>query len=385
MNPWQTILRNHAAKRRHHSDGRYLSRREILSMLSAAGAGMALAPSAFGQGMSKGTGQTIGALPVQPALRIIDTHHHFYPPKFTAELVKRWKETDSQKALRTNWSPKFSLDQMDQEGVETAIGSLTAPGVWLGNDEEGRAWARQSNEYGAQLIKDNPGRFGMWAAIPLPDIDGSLREMEYALDTLKLDGIGLLTSYEDGKLLGDPKYVPVMEELNRRKAVVFVHPTVTCCSDTIEPLNESTIEFPTDTTRTIASLIYRGTFARYQNIRWIFSHGAGTLPMILTRISGATKKMTPEQRAAIIPHGFEGELQRQYYDVASVATNPPAMAAVLKLFSTTHLLFGSDLPYWTIASIVDGLNSLDLPAQDVRMIQRDNALTLLPRLKASGA
>jgi 6-methylsalicylate decarboxylase len=340
-------------------------------MLGAAGAGMMLAPRSFGQTMDLGP-------------RIIDTHHHFYPPKFTAELVKRLKESDSQKALRTNWTPRFSLDQMDHSGVATAIGSLTSPGVWLGNDEEGRAWARECNEYGAQLMKDYPGRFGMWAAIPLPDIDGSLREIEYALDTLKLDGVGLLTSYEDGKLLGDPKYAPVMEELNRRKTVVFVHPTVTCCSDPIPPLNESIIEFPTDTTRTITSLIYKGTFARCPNIRFIFSHGAGTLPMILTRISGFTKKMTPEQRAAIIPHGFEGELQRHYYDIASVATNPPGMAAVLKLFSTSHLLFGSDVPYWTIAAIVEGLNSLSLPSQDLHAIQRENALTLLPRLKTSG-
>jgi predicted TIM-barrel fold metal-dependent hydrolase len=370
MNPWESILRNRAARYVRHSDSRYLSRREILGMLSAVGAGMALAPRSFGQGLAAGP-------------RIIDMHHHFYPPKYTAELIKRFTESEGQRALRTSWNPKYSLDQMDQCGVATAIGSLTSPGVWLGNNDEGRAWARQSNEYCAQLIKDYPGRFGMWAAIPLPDIDGSLREIEYALDTLKLDGIGLLTSYENGKLLGDPKYAPVMDELNRRKAIVFVHPTATCCSDPIPPLNESVIEFPTDTTRTITSLVYRGTFARCPNIRFIFSHGGGTLPFILTRISGPANKMTPEQRAAIIPNGFEGELQRQYYDIASVATNPPGMAAVLKLFSTSHLLFGSDLPYWTVASIVDGLNSLGLPVQDLRAIQRENALALLPRLKMS--
>jgi predicted TIM-barrel fold metal-dependent hydrolase len=344
----------------------------MLGVLGAVSTGLALAPGLLGESAATNP-------------RIIDTHHHFYPPKFTAELVKRLTESDSQKALRTGWSPKFSLDQMDRYGVATAIGSLTSPGVWLGNNDEGRVWARQCNEYGAQIIQDYPGRLGMWAAIPLPDIDGSLREMEYALDTLKLDGIGLLTSYENGKLLGDPKYAPVMEELNRRKCVVFVHPTATCCSDPIPPLNESVIEFPTDTTRTITSLVYRGTFAKYRDIRWIFSHGAGTLPMILTRISGATRKMTPEQRAAIIPDGFEGELQRQYYDVASVATNPAGMAAVLKLFSASHLLFGSDVPYWTVASIVDGLNSLGLPAQDLRAIQRENALTLLPRLRSGVA
>ena len=246
-------------------------------------------------------------------------------------------------------------------------------------------WARQSNEYGAQLIKDYPGRFGMWAAIPLPDIDGSLREIEYALDTLKLDGIGLLTSYENGKLLGDPKYAPVMEELNRRKAIVFVHPTATCCSDPIPPLNESVIEFPTDTTRTITSLVYRGTFRALPEYSFHLFPRRRNLPMFLTRISGPANKMTPEQRAEIIPNGFEGELQRQYYDVASVATNPPGMAAVLKLFSTSHLLFGSDLPYWTVASIVDGLNSMGLPVQDLRAIQRENALRLLPRLKMSKA
>ncbi len=129
MNPWASFLENRAAGHHRPSDGRYPSRREILGMLSAVGAGMALAPRSFGQSMGAGP-------------RIIDTHHHFYPPKFAAELVKRLTESESQKALRTNWNPKFSLDQMDQCGVATAIGSLTSPGVWLGNNEEGRAWAR---------------------------------------------------------------------------------------------------------------------------------------------------------------------------------------------------------------------------------------------------
>lgn len=370
MNPWPTFPSNRAVGHHQHSAPHSPSRRKILGMLTAAGAGMALAPRSFGQSLAAGP-------------RVIDTHHHFFPPKFTAELVKRLNEPDNQNALRTNWNPKFSLDQMDLCGVATAIGSITTPGVWLGNNEEGRAWARQSNEYGAQLVKDYPGRFGMWAAIPLPDIDGSLREIEYALDTLKLDGIGLLTSYENGKLLGDPAYAPVMDELNRRKAVIFVHPTATCCSDPIPPLPQSVIEFPTDTTRTITSLVVRGTFARCPNIRFIFSHGAGTLPMVLTRISEAMNRMKPEQRAAIMPNGFEGELQRQYYDLASVATNPAGMAAVLKLFSTSHLLFGSDVPYLTVANNTEGLNRLGLPSQDLRAIQRENALTLLPRLKMS--
>ena len=355
----------------HRSADQCLSRRKVLVMLSAVGAGMALSPCSFAQSIEGGP-------------RIIDTHHHFYPPKFTEQLLPKLTESDSQKAIRKNWTPQASLAQMDQNGVVAAIGSITSPGVWIGNNEEGRGWARECNEYGARLAMDYPGRFGMWAALPLPDTDGSLREIEYALDVLKLDGIGLLTSYDNGKLLGDPAFAAVFDELNRRKAVVFVHPTVTCCADPIPPLVDSVIEFPTDTTRTITSLVYRGTFVRCPNIRFIFSHGAGTLPMILTRISGGIRRLTPEQRAATMPNGFEAEIQRQYYDIASVASTPVAMAAVLKLFSTSHLLFGSDLPYWTIASIVEGLNSLGLPPQDLRAIRRENALQLLPRLKALG-
>ncbi len=156
------------------SEEKNLSRRKILGMLSAAGAGMALS--------------------------------------------------------YRSWSPRYSLEQMDQNGVATAIGSMTSPGVWFGNNKEGRKNARDCNEYGAKLAQDFPGRFGMWGAIPLPDTDGSLREIEYIYDTLKLDGIGLLTSYDDGKLLGHPNFAPVLEDLNRRKAVIFVHPTVSCCA-----------------------------------------------------------------------------------------------------------------------------------------------------------
>jgi 6-methylsalicylate decarboxylase len=159
MNPRASFLRNRAAGHPQRSDDRYPSRREILGMLSAVGAGMALAPHSFGQNS--------GGLQVEPAPgmgagpRIIDMHHHFYPPKYTAEIAKKFTGSDGQRALRTNWNPKFSLDQMDQCGVATVIGSITSPRVWLGNNEKGRAWARQSNEYGAQLIKDYPGRFGM--------------------------------------------------------------------------------------------------------------------------------------------------------------------------------------------------------------------------------
>jgi 6-methylsalicylate decarboxylase len=345
-----------------------LSRRKVLALLSAVGAGLAVSPRSFAQNMGGGP-------------RIIDTHHHIYPPKHVANNLKRIVDDtpDTPSALYTGWTPRYSLDQMDQNGVATAIASISSPGVWFGNNEEGRRNARGVNEYGAQLVKDYPGRFGMWGAIPLPDTDGSLREIEYVFDVLKLDGIGLLSSYDNGKLLGHPNFAPVMNELNRRKAVVFVHPTVSCCSNPVPRVNIPAIEFPTDTTRTITDLVYSGTIVRCPDIRFIFSHGGGTILMLLSRLAGGGLK--PEERAAMIPNGFDREVQKFYYDIASVAVNPTAMLAVFNVIPKEHLLFGSDIPFWTIEKIATAMNKFDISAGDLRKIQRENALQLVPRFR----
>jgi predicted TIM-barrel fold metal-dependent hydrolase len=348
---------------------RRLSRRKVLAMFSAVGAGLATSPRSYAQNMASGP-------------RIIDTHHHIYPPKHTASNLKRIVDdaADVPSSLYTNWTPRFSLDQMDQSGVATAIVSVSSPGVWFGKNDEGRKNARAVNEYGAQMVKDYPGRFGMWGAIPLPDTEGSLREIEYVFDVLKLDGVGLLTSYGDGKLLGHANFAPVMDELNRRKAVVFVHPTVSCCEDPVHHMNHTIIEFPTDTTRTIADLIYSGTILRFPNIRFIFSHGGGTVLMLLSRLSG--RRLSPEERATTIPNGFEHELQKFYYDIASVAVNPTAMTALFGVISKEHILFGSDCPFWAIETIATGMSKFDISASDLRKIQRENALQLVPRFGA---
>jgi 6-methylsalicylate decarboxylase len=338
------------------------SRREILAMLSAA-AGVVLS-------RARALGQTVDGGP-----RFIDTHHHIYPPKFMAENVEHKID-----GAAIGWTPRYSLDQMDQNGVATAIGSITNPGVWFGDNEEGRKNARECNEYGAKLAHDHPGRFGMFAAVPLPDTEGSLREIEYAFDTLKLDGIGLLTSYDSGKLLGHAQFAPIFDELNRRKVVVFVHPTITCCANVNQRVPPLQIEFPTDTARTIADLVYSGTLMRCPDVRFIFSHGGGTVFMLISRLAGAGLK--PDERAKIIPNGFGAELKKLYYDVASVAVNTAAMAAVFKAVPTSQILFGSDLPFWKIETIASATNQFDLPPTDLRAIQRDNALRLLPRLRA---
>ncbi len=346
-----------------------VSRREVVGLLAAAAASAALPERIFAQAASSGP-------------RIIDTHHHIFPPNFTKWNLKRMTD-DSPTfpgSFYTDWTPRYSLDQMDKAGVATAIGSMTSPGVWFGDTEEGRRNARDCNEFGAKMAQDYPGRFGMWGAIPLPDIDGSLHEIEYIYDKLKLDGIGLMTSYDNGKLLGHPSFAPVLEEMNRRKAVVFVHPTVSCCAMPVAHVNRVSIDFPTDTTRTITDLIYSGSLMRFPNIRWIFSHGGGTVLMLTPRLSGGG--LTPEQRAALIPNGFEHELQKLYYDVASVALGAGPMAALFKTIPMEHLLFGSDIPFYTIERLVTAVGKLEISPTDLRKIQRENVAELLPRWKA---
>ena len=267
---------------------------------------------------------------------------------------------------------------MDQAGVATAINSMLSPGVWFDDGAAGRSRARECNEFGAQLMRDYPGRFGMFAAIPLPDVEGSLREIAYAFDVLKLDGIGVLTSYA-GKLLGDPSFVPAFEEINRRKAVVFVHPTMSCCGNLMPGVAAPVLEFPMDTTRTITSLIVNGTFARYPDIRFIFSHGGGMLLPVVNRIGFVAARMQPDERAAKLPKGLEYELQRQYYDLASIGFNPAATEGLRKLLPISQLLYGSDEPFNSTTQMAASIQQLSLSAGELQAIQRDNALRLFPR------
>jgi 6-methylsalicylate decarboxylase len=338
-------------------------------MLAAIGAGAAL-------GLRRSAAQsTVGR-----EEWIVDTHHHIYPPRYTTANLRRIME-DSGGVLPasafTNWSPRFALEHMDKAGVRSAVVSMTSPGVWWNNGEEGRSWARDCNEFGAQMARDFPGRFGMFAAIPLPDIEGSMREISYALDTLKLDGIGLLTSYA-GKPLGDPSFAAVFDELNRRKVALFVHPTMSCCGMNIPGVNAPAIDFPTDTTRTLASLAYSGTFARCPDIKFIFSHGGGTMPMIVQRVAAAIRSFTPDERARVLPNGLEAELKRHHYDIASVAMNPAGMAAVFKLVPLSRLLYGSDAPFGSATVIAAALSKFELAAADITAIRRENALRLFP-------
>jgi predicted TIM-barrel fold metal-dependent hydrolase len=342
------------------------SRRDVLAMLPAAAAVV----------MCGG-----GALAQSGGPRIIDTHHHIYPPKYVGPNLDRLlRDANVLPATAyTSWTPQFALEQMDKAGIAASLVSMTSPGVWFDDGADpARQRARICNEFGAQMIGDYPGRFGMFAALPLPDMEGSLREIEYALDTLKVDGVGLLTSY-DGKLLGDAAFATVFDELNRRTAKVFVHPTMSCCGNVFPEVSGPIIEFPTDTARCIASLALTGTMARCPDITFIFSHGGGTLPSIVHRVAGAANHLAPEERAGHLPRGLDYELKRQYYDLASVGAAPAGMAAVLKLWPVTQLTYGSDVPFGSTVAIAEGITRLGLTDSDLRLIRRGNAERLFPR------
>jgi predicted TIM-barrel fold metal-dependent hydrolase len=343
-------------------------RREVLSALSAAGV-CALFPD------RKARGQVTNA-----GARIIDTHHHIYPPHFVkVNLDRLLRDAPGfPAAIYQQWSPHSALEQMDKANVAVAIASITSPGIWFNDGVKAGARARECNEFGARLTHDYVGRFGMFAAVPLPDTDGCLTEIAYALDVLKLDGVGLFTSY-GGKLLGDPAFGDVFQELNRRAVTVFVHPTMSCCGNIFPELPGPVIEFPTDTARAIASLLFRGTFASYPHIKFIFSHGGGTLPSIVQRFTERVESLTAEERAIKLPNGLENEINRQYYDLASILGNPAGMAAVLKLLPASQLTYGSDVPFGSMIQNTEALARLGLSTSDLRAIEYGNAARLFPR------
>jgi predicted TIM-barrel fold metal-dependent hydrolase len=311
--------------------------------------------------------------------RLVDTHHHFYAP----EYQKAWLAWEDRRHLphfpsQVAWTPAGSIEAMDRAGVQTAMLSLAStPGVWFdAGTAEAARMARLCNEYGAQMVRDHPGRFGLFATLPMVDVDASLQEIEYALGTLQADGFGLQTNYGD-KWPGDAAYRPVFEELNRRKALVYFHPLVaSCCARLSVGTFPAVIEVPHDTTRAVASLLLSGSFARYRDIRWLFSHAGGTVPMLAGRMDYFFRNQ--KNLGEIAPQGVEAEFRRLYYDTAN-ATHPASMAALLKLVPGSQVVFGSDYPYVPIAEQAAALRALGLDASLVAAIEGGNARRLLGR------
>jgi predicted TIM-barrel fold metal-dependent hydrolase len=337
------------------------TRRRFLTGLAATGAAALFSSRRF-------DAQT--PAPARPAHRI-DVHSHFSSPGFIQAIKAR---NTGQMPLMA-WTPAKTIEDMDRDGVATSIVSTSEPGVWFGDNEEARRLARECNEYGATLMADYPRRFGVFATLPLPDVDSALREIEYALDTLKADGVCFMSSYQ-GKYLGDPMFTPVMEELNRRRAVCYTHPfRAECCVNLLPNGRALGITLSTETTFTIASVLYSGTAARFPNIRFIWSHGGGTMPYITGRFGVNADAKTPE-----LPNGVLYEIQKFYYDTAQ-AFNEYTLPTFTKLVPRSHILFGTDYPFARGGTVAEGLGKFGFSADDLRAIDRDNAVALFPRLK----
>jgi 6-methylsalicylate decarboxylase len=343
------------------------SRRRFLAGLGAVGAAAAL---------------PMPAVRAQPARSLIDVHHHFYPPSY----LKSWEDWDDAHKLRHypgvhDWTPAKAVELMDKNGVRTAVVSLAStPGLWFNaGAEAAHKTAMVCQDYAAGMRRDHPGRFGIFAPLSMMNIDVTLKEVEHAFDVIKADGINLQTNYGD-KWLGNKLYKPVLEELNRRKAVVFVHPLVAaCCGRLSVGTFPAVIEVPHDTTRTVTSLLLSGSFARYRDIKWIFSHAGGTIPMMAGRIDSFYGKRPNLKEFA--PDGIFGELARLHYDTAN-ATSAPAIAALLKLVPVSQIAYGTDYPYFPLNQSKN-LPPLGFSAADVQAIESGNAMRLMPRLKAS--
>lgn len=343
------------------------TRRAFLAALAAAGAGSMLA---------------VTRSAAQATRRRVDIHQHFVSPSFLATLNAKNASTPIPGlAAWKGFSPARAVETLDRVGVQTAMLSITAPGVWFGDVQEARRLAREMNEYAAaRMVSDYKGRFGLFAVLPLPDVDGSLREIEYAFDTLKADGVGVLTSYGTA-WLGDPSFAPVMAELNRRKAVVYTHPTdAMCCQGLIPRVANQMLEYPTDTTRTIVSLVVSETAAKNPDVRFIFSHAGGTLTSVAGRLLGA--EMTADNLSKpAAPNTRLFQLRRFFYDTAGLA-NPVNMQALRTLVPTSQIVFGTDAPFFDGAPQVAGLQRAGFTPAELQGVERDNALAILPRLSA---
>lgn len=306
----------------------------------------------------------------------IDVHHHLFAPPFVAELVHRGHYLAE--GVARHWTPQTSLDDMDAAGITTAFTSMTAPGLALVAAERLVAINRECNDFGARMVADHRHRFGLFASLPLPDLDASLREIDYALDTLRADGIGLLSSYGN-RWLGDPYFDPIMDALDRRAAVAYVHPTVAdCCRNLLPGVADWAIEYPVDTTRAIAGLLFGGTLARCSRIRFVFAHAGGILPLLAEHLVRAAA-VNPKLREKA-PLGVRGHLRQLHYDTA-LRMHETGIHSALNMVDPSQLLLGTDAPLRRSVDQLAELHARRLSHEVLRAIECDNAQRLLDRYR----
>jgi aminocarboxymuconate-semialdehyde decarboxylase len=309
----------------------------------------------------------------------VDLHHHVIPDFY-------WEASneDGNAAGGIN-PPRWSLDgaiaYLDEAGIDVAVPSISTPGVHFGDDAAARTLARQVNEYLAGLKHDRPDRFGAFAVLPLPDVEGTLEQIAYAFDVLELDGVSVFTN-AGGSYLGDSRFDPIFTELQRRAAFVFVHPTAS--PDPIAHtlgIPDTLLDYPADTSRAIAKLHYSNTFARTPDVKYQFVHAGGTIPFLAERFAIIDEmNVIPgaQERGA-----FADVLRRLYWDTAS-AFSDPVLHMLRSVTGLGNVVFGTDYPYPSDAISIGGLRQLqdtaELDDDERRAVLGGSAAGLIPRL-----
>jgi predicted TIM-barrel fold metal-dependent hydrolase len=311
------------------------------------------------------------------AAGMIDVHFHLIP-QFYREAVYE-AGTGPAIARYPDWTPALALELMDKHGIALAILSLAQPGVGFLPIDKAAAFARRCNDYSAELMAQQPKRFGCFGLLPMHDIDAAIREAQYCLETLRFEGISLFASYGE-KFLGDAAFDPLLDYLNGRNAVAHVHPSLHPSSKSLDlPWPGFMIEYVFDTTRAAVNLLFSGTLERCPNIRFILSHGGGTLPYVAWRLSVAPmidQRLKQRTREEI----FKG-LRTFWYDNA-LASGPQPMGALSRIAEAERIVFGSDWPFCNDRVVIEEVADFTAPgflAPDMRAkIAHDNALKLFP-------
>ena len=305
--------------------------------------------------------------------RRIDTHLHVVPPAYAVWLASRGIYAGG-RAI-PEWTVPTALDLMDSAGIATGILSVSTPGAHLGDDGEAREKAREVNEFAADVVRGAPDRFGFFATLTLPDVEGAIAEARHALDVLGADGVVLLANV-NGTYLGDPAWEPLMAELNARQAVVFVHPSSLPC-EPVPGIAPFVADFLLDTTRAAINLARLGTFERYPDLKIILSHAGGFVPFAAERMARACADDGEDMAQG------RARLKRFYFDLA-LSSSPYALPSLLAFAEPDHITFGSDWPFAPkhrslhFASLLDAFALT--PAQRYAL-DRGNAQALFPRLQ----
>lgn len=313
---------------------------------------------------------------------LIDIHSHFLTEKYVAAAISAGHELPEGMPGWATWSAAEHLALMDQAGVRTSVLSISAPGTHFGDDAAARLLTRHVNEFAMDIVRQHPGRFGHFASLPFPDVSGSLIELAHALDVIGSDGVALLTNAR-GIYLGDARYEEIYAELDRRRATVFVHP--------VSPPNWRTVslgrprpmlEFIFDSARAASDLVLSGVLIRYPNVKWIFSHSGGALPVLAERIEGFRGLLT----GAAAGPDVAVQLGGLWYDMAGTPF-PNAVPALVRVFGDQRVLYGSDYCWTAIPAVMSQVAALDTAPQPDgtrwRALTTRNAERLLPRLRRS--